>query len=379
MKLIINTSNLYVGGGVQVALSLISELRYINRNHDYHIFLSQVIDKQIDKKAFSDNFHFYLIESSPSSLKNRKKIVAQLDTLETQIKPEIVFSIFSPTYWRPKTMHIAGFANGWFTNPDSIAFNQLNIIEKYKVKLKVFLKSYNIKTAANYYIVETNDAKEKFSNVFNVNENNIFVVGNTHSSVFNNKKVNPDNKDYLKLPKRSNNEFRLMLISHNYAHKNLKIIREVLPLLDSYNVKFILTIDQKSYEDMFSKYKDSVINLGTVKHEACPSVYAQADALFFPTLLETFSASYPEAMKMRKPILTSNYSFATDICDDAALYFDPLDSKDIADKIKILINDESLRVDLVKKGERRLRTFETSRSRTEKYIALCESLVKDKK
>ena len=50
--------------------------------------------------------------------------------------------------------------------------------------------------------------------------------------------------------------------------------------------------------------------------------------IFLPTLLKVFIAAYPEAMKIEKPIMTSNYSFATDVCQDSALYFDPLDSKD---------------------------------------------------
>ena len=74
--------------------------------------------------------------------------------------------------------------------------------------------------------------------------------------------------------------------------------------------------------------------------ENCPKLYNQADAMFLPTLLETFSASYPEAMKMERPILTSDLDFAKDICGDAALYFNPLDSYDIANKIKT-INDRS--------------------------------------
>jgi glycosyltransferase involved in cell wall biosynthesis len=111
--------------------------------------------------------------------------------------------------------------------------------------------------------------------------------------------------------------------------------------------------------------------MGSIPHKSCPSLYAQSDALFAPTLLETFSAAYPEAMKMEKPILTSNYSFAKDVCQDAALYFDPLDPVDIAEKIKKLIEDTALQHELVEKGKKRVKEFETARSRAEKYVTLC--------
>ena len=120
---------------------------------------------------------------------------------------------------------------------------------------------------------------------------------------------------------------------------------------------------------------NKIINLGKIVQKGCPSVYKQCDALFAPTLLETFSAAYPEAMKMRKPILTSKYSFAKDLCGDAALYFDPLDPKDIAQKIKQLIGNEILQKIMIENGEKKLMSFETARSRAEKYISICEEIV----
>ncbi|NOX15527.1 MAG: glycosyltransferase family 4 protein, partial [Epsilonproteobacteria bacterium] len=169
--------------------------------------------------------------------------------------------------------------------------------------------------------------------------------------------------------------FRFIYISHNHPSKNLEIINEVLPLIDILNVKFVLTIDDESYKKIFNN-SQNIINLGAISQKSCPSVYAQCDAVFAPTLLETFSATYPEAMKMKKPILTSNYSFATDVCEDSALYFDPLDPKDIAIKIKELINNKILQNELIEKGKKRVKNFETAKSRTEKYLTLCEDMIK---
>ena len=78
-------------------------------------------------------------------------------------------------------------------------------------------------------------------------------------------------------------------------------------------------------------------------------------------------------------VLTSNYSFARDICQDAALYFNPLDPEDIAIKIKELISDKNLYSELEKKGKERLKQFGTARTRAEKYIKLCENIIKKEK
>ncbi len=373
MKLIINTSSLYVGGGIQVALSFINELKQINKNNEYHIFLSQAINKQIEQKSFPKNCHFYLIEKSPSSLKTRKKIVAKLDALEKEINPDIVFSVFAPSYWKPRSKHIIGFAMGWITNPKSEALKVISFKQKTKRTLDTIYKKYYVKRDAQYFIVETDDVKEKLFNVLKIPKENVFVVGNTYSSHF-------DQADYsrFELTNRKENEFRLITISHNYSHKNIKIIKEVLPYLENKNIayKFFLTIDEESYKTLFHGHEDQVINLGPVQSKYCPSLYEQCDALFLPTLLESFTASYPEAMKMQKPILTSDLSFAHSLCQKAAIYFDPFDSKDIADKIIKLSKDQQLQEELITKGNDRLQNFETAKSRARKYVEICERIIK---
>jgi|SaaInl8_200m_RNA_FD_contig_121_93892_length_5973_multi_9_in_0_out_0_4 glycosyltransferase involved in cell wall biosynthesis len=380
MKLLINTSNLYVGGGVQVALSFINELKNIDSENIYYIFLSQAVNKQIIQDEFDERFHFYLIETSPSKLLTRNKICTQMNELESNIKPDIVFSIFGPTYWTPKSKHVMGFAVPWLLSQDSIAYNELKLINRIKMRLWVKYISFYTKRNTNNYIIETNDGKEKLSKVLNINLNNIHVVSNTYSSVFNDSRYLDSQHDkYIKLPKKEDNEFRLLLVSHNHPNKNLKIIKKVLPLLKQHNVKFVLTIQQDDYNLLFDKENKSIINLGPVSQDSCPSLYTQCDVMFLPTLLEVFSASYPEAMKMKKPILTSDLSFARDVCGDAALYFNPLDENDISNKIIQLIQNEKLREELIQDGLKKLNTFETSKSRAEKYLEICENIIKKEK
>lgn len=373
MKILINTSNLYVGGGLQVALSFLNELKQMEQKHEYHVFLSQAVDKQVNQNEFPANFKFYLIEKSPSSLKSRRSIVSRLDALEEQIKPDIVFSVFAPTYWRPKTTHIVGFALGWLTNPKSEAYETLGMRQKIKRNLDSLYKKFYVKRDADFYIVETDDVREKMYRVLNIPKQDIFVVGNTYSEYF-----DREDAPTFELAEKRSNEFRLITIAHNYPHKNLLVIKEVLPYLKSekFHYKFFVTIDEKSYQEHFEGMNEQVINLGPVPSKYCPSLYQQCDALFLPTLLESFTASYPEAMKMQKPILTSDLSFAHSICGDAAVYFDPLDPKDIAEKIIRLSEDKVLQNELIDKGLERLESFETAKSRAQKYIDICENIAK---
>ena len=98
--------------------------------------------------------------------------------------------------------------------------------------------------------------------------------------------------------------------------------------------------------------------------------------MFLPTLLECFSASYAEAMVMEKPIITSDMGFAHCVCKDAAIYFNPVDAQDIANKLTKLIDDKNLQISLVQKGKAQLSQFGSSDDRATAILNLCKMLVK---
>ncbi|MCI7164313.1 MAG: glycosyltransferase, partial [Butyricimonas virosa] len=129
---------------------------------------------------------------------------------------------------------------------------------------------------------------------------------------------------------------------------------------------FVSTID-RSASSMLSECSD-VLFLGKVNVNQCPFLYEQSDIMFLPTLLECFSASYPEAMKMKKPIMTSALGFAKGLCGEAAIYFNPLDARDIADKIYKLNEDEILKRNLITAGIKQLTKFHHNEQRVEMYI-----------
>ena len=378
MRILINTSNLYFGGGVQVAVSFIKELVTLKEQHLYTLLISPVIKQQLLEISFPKNFHFRLIKDSPSSLLNRISVVKQLNSVEEEASPDIVFTVFGPSYWRPKSIHISGFADGWVYNQDSIAYNKLPFFKRLKMRLRVQYKLFYLKKTTDYFILETKDAANKLSKILTKKYDDFFVVGNTYSDIFNDELyIQNDYKNYIHL-NNNINEFKLMYVAHNHPAKNLSILNEVIPYLKKYNIRFVLTIDNKSYNRMFSnrEIREKIQNLGAIDLSACPSVYNQCDALFAPTLLETFSAAYPEAMKMQKPILTSDFSFARTICKDAALYFNPIDPRDIAQKIISLIEDKNLQKKLIQNGISAVQEFETANSRAKKYIMICNRLVK---
>ena len=81
-------------------------------------------------------------------------------------------------------------------------------------------------------------------------------------------------------------------------------------------------------------------------------------------------------MKMDKPILTSDLSFARDICKEAALYIDPLDKHDISNKMIDLAGNEFLRDKLIYEGRKRLVFFPDAKERAQMYLEICKRISK---
>jgi glycosyltransferase involved in cell wall biosynthesis len=379
MKLLINCSTLSATGVTQVAISFINECRIFHEN-DYHILLSKTVSREIDKSQFPSNFSFYLIDNHPLYGLNGFKMRKKIRKLEDQIVPEIVFSVFGPSWWTPKAPHLIGFAYPYIVYPNSPYFSTLSIIEGLKTNIQKLIHILFLKRNGNYFVSETDDVSNRIINILKIKTENSYVATNTCSSLFS-EEVNGGLK--ILAPKKEN-EFRFLSLCSLSPHKNLEILNHVIPLINNLNLnlnlKFILTVGEDVYEKSFTDIaKKSIHNIGRIEVTKCPQLYKECDALFLPTLLECSSANFPEAMKMKIPIVTSNLPFATAVCKDSALYFDPMDPVNISRTIKLLIENPLIQKKLIEKGTKRLDYFLTANGRAKKYLNICEEIIEKEK
>lgn len=369
MKFIINTTNLQSGGALQVALSLLEEWNVTRVENDFHIFLSPQLNLLLTRENFGTNFTFYTFGKNPTnSIFTTLTYYIKLRRLEEQITPDAVFTVFGPALWQPKAPHLTGFANGFYLFDDS-DFIRKKILTNIFRKIKYYIRHYflfsQLKKEGNHYWVETNTAKEKLSETINKPTNKISVIGNTYGSSFKNK---PEHKENI------NNTFNLLYVSAYYEHKNFEIIPKVISILKEKNIacSFILTLPEDIFNVIFRELSNSeyLENAGPTNPKQIIEIYQKANAVFMPSMLETFSANYPEAMKMELPIVCSDFNFSKSICGNAALYFDAENHVDIADKIIELIQNTELQKQLIEAGKRRLQKLETPESRASKLLQL---------
>ena len=377
MRMLINTASTFKGGGVQVALSFLHELQAYDSD-EFHVFLSEPVGKQISKKEYPNNFHFYSVPFRPGSgIKTLFKVRRFLQESEKKIQPDCVFTTTGPSYWRPSVPHLCGYNLPHHIYPESPYFDDLPIKSRFNWFLKRKLWQHWFAKEADAFVVQTEDVNQRLRTLINTDQ--VYTVSNTCSHFFGDTDKKSNKKSFL--PPKKENEFRLLSIGAHYPHKNLDIINEIAPelvnLQTENKIHFVLTLPEKIYQDSFTKEaKQIIFNVGPQQLENCPQLYSETDALFLPTLLECFSASYAEAMAMGKPILTSDLGFAHTVCKDAALYFNPKNPVDIVDKIQLLIEKPQIISELTIKGKDVLKELNNTKERAEKYLNICENLVK---
>lgn len=110
--------------------------------------------------------------------------------------------------------------------------------------------------------------------------------------------------------------------------------------------------------------------LGYVSHEALASIFQHCEFLILPSLYEGFGIPVLEAFTFSKPVLCSNVTSLPEVAEDAALYFDPRQPRQIANAIERITTDSELAARLVRRGHRRLAEFGNSRQIAERYLAI---------
>ena len=97
---------------------------------------------------------------------------------------------------------------------------------------------------------------------------------------------------------------------------------------------------------------EGVVGLGYLRGAELREAYELATALVMPSLVETVGLPMFEAMNVGTPVLAANRPYAHDVCEDTAIFFDPLDLEDFVGKVLRLLADECLRMDLSCRGHK---------------------------
>ncbi|MGI2168928.1 glycosyltransferase [Shewanella sp. MF05960] len=362
-KYLINATNLHVGGGVQVATSLIGELsRFDVLPDNLFIWVSSAVDHNLRELGYNiDRFENYQTVNSYGLKFIFSKMHKKMNDFDK------VFTVFGPLYTFNKNFFsIVGFAQPWIIYPDNDVLPLLSVKQKVYLKLKFFFQKFFFKLS-NFIFVELEHVATELEKQNIIKSENIQVVRNCISSIY------LEQNCWMKLSFDINSDnLKIGFLGRNYTHKNTGILPFVKTILyDKYgiNVDFFVTFTNDEWDLCTENFKNNMTNVGSLSVAQCPSFYEEMDAIIFPSLLECFSATPLESMVMGKPLFASDRVFNRDICSSYSFYFDPLSPESAASVIAKYFSDDSFRESIsLSEAKEYALSFSNAHERARQYL-----------
>lgn len=114
-----------------------------------------------------------------------------------------------------------------------------------------------------------------------------------------------------------------------YDHKNHQLMSEMARTCQfgSLPIEEIWVTLGRQEDDRVDPSISWLRNLGHLPANECLEVYGRADALFFPSLAESYGLPLVEAMALGMPVVCSDLPYSRWLCGDQAIYFDPVDPR----------------------------------------------------
>ncbi|RBW54262.1 hypothetical protein DS884_17565 [Tenacibaculum sp. E3R01] len=198
---------------------------------------------------------------------------------------------------------------------------ELSFLNKAMLELKILAMSL-LKKNTNKWIVQSALVKEKLSNKYKIEKNNILVIPFFPP-------IKKTNEFYI----REENTF--LYVSNGTQHKNhIKLIDAFCEFYDKNKVgKLTLTVD-KSYIEVVDKINECVKNkypinnLGFINRNDLYKVYSEHEYLIFPSLAESFGLGIIEAIVLKCKIVGADLPYMHEVCEPSII-FNPRSTNDI--------------------------------------------------
>lgn len=228
-----------------------------------------------------------------------------------------------------------------------------SIIRKIGFKT-VFFSS--VKKAAKVIAVSEN-TKNDIANYFKIKRDKINVIYEGTDSQF--KIINNDQRT-IKIKKKHNIIKPFIFYTGVWRnHKNLVgLIKAFGILRNKYKLDYQLVLGGREdpyypeVRETWEKLKlgQEIIRTGFIDQKDLPLFYNMAEVFIIPSFYEGFGLIGLESFACGTPVISSNTTSLPEVLGTAAIYFNPNDSKEMAEKIKLVLMDKKLYNELIEKG-----------------------------
>jgi glycosyltransferase involved in cell wall biosynthesis len=146
----------------------------------------------------------------------------------------------------------------------------------------------------------------------------------------------------------------LLYVGTIEERKNLLSIIKALKNVK--DIPLVVIGKKKSYFQKVKEYilkndlSSRVLFLENVDNNHLPIIYKNAEIFIFPSLFEGFGIPIIESLTTKTPVITSKGGCFPEAGGPDSIYIDPLNENELAEKINLLLNSETLRNEIAEKG-----------------------------
>lgn len=320
------------------------------------------VDKLIEYLSTLEPPHEFVVLTKKARIEYIKNIAPDFEVLESNVpefslaeqfelkrqikklRPDLVHFAMTqqPVFYRGRTITtVHDLITARFSNPSKnwLVFRVKQLIYIWVIK-KVARKSIKIITPSNY-------VKNDLAKFAKIKPSKIGVTYEAGESI-------------TEVPKAIKNligkEF-IMYLGRPQLHKNLRRLIDAFAILQKTRPDLYLVLAGKK-DVLYARHEryverkglKNVYFTGFVSEGQLRWLYENTAAYIFPSLSEGFGLPALEAMAHGAPVVSSNATCLPEIYEDAAIYFDPLDVSDMAERINSILSDPKLHSQLIKMG-----------------------------
>jgi glycosyltransferase involved in cell wall biosynthesis len=154
----------------------------------------------------------------------------------------------------------------------------------------------------------------------------------------------------------------ILYVGVAYPHKNLEnliLAWQIFQKKYDKNYHLVLVGIKNYFYDRLSKENDctNIVFTDFISNNNLIALYQQASLYVFPSLYEGFGLPPLEAMQYDLPVISSDQACLPEILQDACLYFNPLNPKEMAETIHRGLTDQTWRQETVKKSQKLVHNY----------------------
>lgn len=223
------------------------------------------------------------------------------------------------------------------------------------------------KNAAKYSVLNTVDSErgmDDLNKYYGIAKNKIRIIPHIPSGyIYKNKNMDLETAGATLNKYHLPEEYIFYPAQFVNGKNHIRLLKALKLIEQQYGMRIPIVLagsPNESYKDVmeaveYLKMNDQVVSIGYVSDKEIAALYKKAAALVYPSLFGPTNLPPLEAMILGTPVACSNLFAMPEQVGNAALLFDPFSVEDMAEKIRIIWTDDSVRAELVNKGYEKIK------------------------